>query len=238
MYDETYSMGGARNSTAVRWTALAVGAAIVAATAILLVAGSDESGPARQADAAAANVVQAGAPGEPSRTLTSDELDDVRVPKHTPADVEFAQGMIHHHAQALQMAGFVPDRAIGRDVPLLAERIDVSQRSEIELMERWLTDRGEEVPDPQEHMHGHGGERMPGMLTEAELARLEAASGPRFNRHFLRFMIRHHQGAITMVEQLRRANGGMEPEMDKLARDVETDQAIEMARMRGLLARR
>ena len=212
----------------------AVAAAAVVLAIVALGGSGDDSGEAESAGAATPNVVQAGAPGEPSRKLSGDELAPAEQPKPTAADVEFVQGMIHHHAQALEMTAYVPERSAGREVRLLAERMEASQQSEIELMEEWLKARGEEVPDAGEHAHGHGGMLMPGMLTEAELAQLEAADGRRFDRLFLRRMIRHHGGALTMVAQLRNVNGGMEPELDSLIRHIESDQTIEIDRMRGL----
>jgi uncharacterized protein (DUF305 family) len=110
--------------------------------------------------------------------------------------------------------------------------------SEIELMERWLTDRGETPPTDEEHEHGHGGESslMPGMLTAEKLDRLAATKGAEFNALFLKDMIRHHRGALEMVEQLQAANGGAEPEIGSFSRHVEADQGIEIARMQDLLA--
>ena len=195
--------------------------------------GSD-SGDARPSSTAAPNVVQAGAPGEDSRTLSEEELAEIKPPKQTAEDVEFIRGMIHHHAQALEMTAFVPERSVGRDLPLLAERMEASQQSEIELMEKWLRDRGEQPPAASEHVHEHGGELMPGMLTASELARLQAAEGRRFNRLFVKGMIRHHRGAFTMIAELHDANGGQEPELDNLVRHIEADQGIEIDRMRQL----
>jgi uncharacterized protein (DUF305 family) len=186
------------------------------------------------------NIVQPRAPGQPSRTLSADELRELETPAHTKADVEFMQGMIHHHAQALLMTSYVPQRSNRRDVALLAKRMDISQRGEIELMQGWLEERHEVAPSahiPHGHAHGPGGRIMPGMLTVAQLARLRAADGPAFDSLFVRSMIRHHQGALTMVAQLYDANGGMEPAVDAFARHVQADQEIEIGRMRALLAK-
>ncbi len=219
------------------WTwLLAVSAVALAVLAVVLIAGSgDGSGETSTPEAAAANVVQAGAPGEASRTLSADEAAAIEPPRHTDLDVAFVTGMIHHHAQGIEMTGLVPDRGAGSKLPLLAERTEISQEGEIELMERWLEERGEEAPSMMEHDHGHGAHLMPGMLTEAQMMRLEATRGAAFNTLFLRSMIRHHLGALTMVRQLREANGGLEPALDKLAREIEADQAIEIDRMRELL---
>jgi uncharacterized protein (DUF305 family) len=187
----------------------------------------------------APNIVQPGAPGEGTRTLTPEELGELEPPRHTEVDVRFMQGMIHHHAQALRMTTLVPTRSRRRDVELLARRIDLSQEGEIGLMRQWLQARDEKAPELDRghgHAHGTGRMLMPGMLTERELDRLEAASGARFDRLFLRFMIRHHSGALRMVHDLRAGNGGTEPEIDAFARHVESDQAVEIARMERLLS--
>lgn len=161
--------------------------------------------------------------------------------RHTAADVAFMQGMIHHHAQALVMARLVPDRTATTPIRMLAERIDVSQKDEISLMRQWLLDRKEEAPagDP-EHEHGpaHGhGELMPGMLSAEDLARLAAARGAEFDRLFLGFMIRHHEGALVMVAQLFRSPGaGQDTEIFRFASDVEADQRAEIRRMQALLS--
>jgi uncharacterized protein (DUF305 family) len=187
------------------------------------------------------NIVQPGAPGQASRTLSQEELDAIEPPPHTQADVDFMRGMIHHHAQALRMTALVPKRSTSEDVKLLAERIDVSQEGEIEQMTTWLESRGEEAPELHRihgHAHGAGIVLMPGMLTEEELKELEAAKGAAFDRLFLRFMIRHHEGALTMVQQLYDGGGGLEPDADAFARHVDGDQTIEIVRMRGMLAAR
>src|SRR5919109_2908076 len=173
------SMGEGKTRGPWRLLLAAVAAAAVVLAIVALGGSGDDSGEAESAGAATPNVVQAGAPGEPSRKLSGDELAPAEQPKPTAADVEFVQGMIHHHAQALEMTAYVPERSAGREVRLLAERMEASQQNEIELMEEWLKARGEEVPDAGEHAHGHGGMLMPGMLTEAELAQLEAAGGRR-----------------------------------------------------------
>ena len=184
------------------------------------------------------NIVQPRAPGQPSRTLSADELRELETPAHTVADIEFMQGMIHHHAQALLMTSFVPRRSNRRDIGLLARRMDISQRGEIELMQDWLEDRGEVAPTahiPHGHAHGPGGRMMPGMLTVPQLGRLRAAHGRAFDRLFVRSMIRHHQGALTMVAHLYETNGGVEPDVDAFARHVQADQEIEIGRMQTLL---
>jgi uncharacterized protein (DUF305 family) len=182
-------------------------------------------------------VVQLGPPGETGTPLSEDEIAELDDAQYTEADVAFVQGMIPHHAQALVMTDLVADRAGRADLPLLAERMDVSQRDEIALMEQWLEDRGEEVPDASAgHDHGDG-ELMPGMLTDDDLARLEAASGRDFDELFLLYMIRHHEGAVMMVAELLSSDdGGQESDVFRLAQHIDSDQNVEIARMKGLLA--
>jgi uncharacterized protein (DUF305 family) len=207
--------------------------------AVLLAACSGDSDDQQSGDSQdqQVNIVQPGAPGEPSRTLSQEEAEQIEPPPHTKADVYFMQGMIHHHAQALVMTSMVRDRVASRDLAVLARRIEFAQAQEIATMERWLTQRDEEVPDAEDHRNNHGGRGlMPGMVGHEELAKLAAADGRRFDRMFLEYMIRHHRGALTMVGQLRAKDGGVEPEIDLFARHVDSDQNIEINRMAGLLA--
>ena len=175
---------------------------------------------------------------------------------YTLADVRFMQHMIAHHAQALSMAAMVPSHTGRQDMHLLAERITVSQRDEIRMMERWLRDRGERVPDPSAPMaemhHDMGHDMadhaamhdsamaampmMPGMLTPAQLDSLRAANGPGFDRLFLQDMIRHHEGALVMAQSLMDSPAAaQEPEIFRFASDVDADQRAEIARMQALL---
>src|SRR5918992_1911569 len=194
--------------------------------------GADDDAPQGEA---APNIVQPGAPGQPSRTLSADELAEIEASEHTDADVAFMHGMIQHHAQALLMTSLVPTRTDSRDLPLLAGRMEISQEDEIRQMRSWLEERGEEAPAlHRAHGHAHGalvGVRMPGMATEAELKHLRAARSMAFDRLFLELMIRHHEGALTMVRDLGLAGGGLEPNVGAFTRHVEADQAIEIARM-------
>lgn len=172
--------------------------------------------------------------GAPSAAATPAAADS---PGVNPGDVAFMQGMIGHHAQALVMTALVPQRTTRPEVRLIAERIDASQHEEIARMQRWLRARGQTAPDPSEHaghdMPGHA--MMPGMLTADELARLSAARGPEFDRMFLQYMIRHHQGALTMVSQLFATQGAaQDSEMYQFASDVDADQRMEIERMRQL----
>ena len=145
------------------------------------------------------------------------------------------QGMIGHHAQAVQMTDLVASRDVGDDLRKLAQRIELSQADEIEMMREWLQERRQPVPDAHAH-HAHGA-TMPGMLSDAEMAQLASARGREFERLFLEFMIKHHEGALTMVEELFAQPGaGQESEMFAFASDVEADQRAEIARMRAMLA--
>ena len=180
---------------------------------------------------------QHAAPGtDPARHRV---LTDAQGRRFTTADVQFMQHMIWHHAQALTMTSLVDVRTSRADLRALAERIGVSQRDEIASMRQWLLDRGQEAPDPSHAGHAgaatHAG--MPGMLREEEIARLAAARGAAFDRLFLESMIRHHEGAITMVKQLFSSPAsGQDSQLFAFATDVEADQASEIARMRRLLA--
>lgn len=180
--------------------------------------------------------------------------------RFTEADVYFVTGMVSHHAQALVMSELAPSHDAGSSVQTLAARIINAQRDEIALMQRWLEDRGQPVPqvrieglnlvidlrapaeaggqdaadDGQAAHDGHM--RMPGMLTREQLEELDAARGPDFDRFFLTYMIQHHGGAVTMVHDLFAVDGaGQDGAVFKLASDIQADQITEIARMRGML---
>ena len=194
--------------------------------------GGNDSSEEQPAAEATPNIVLPGAPGEPSRKLTPEEAAKIGSTAVTEADIQFMQDMIHHHSQAIEMTDWVPSRASNRAVKLIAQRMQRSQEAEIEMMERWLKDQGAEPPSDHST---HGGKLMPGMLTDEQLDRLEAGDGRRFDRLFLRYMTRHHQGALKMVTELRESGGGLQSEIDKFAREVATDQEIEIQRMQDLL---
>jgi uncharacterized protein (DUF305 family) len=170
-------------------------------------------------------------------------------PQNVAADVQFMQGMIAHHAQALVMVKLIPSRTHREDMRLLGQRIEISQRDEIGMMQRWLKAHGEEVPTldsndvahmPGTQMQGMdmpGMALMPGMLTDEQLAQLAKATGPEFDRLFLQGMIGHHKGALTMVEQLfATPGGGQASDIFRFASDVDSDQRAEIERMQALLA--
>jgi uncharacterized protein (DUF305 family) len=180
-------------------------------------------------------IIQPGAPGETSHVIDADEASDLSKVQHTPADVRFMQGMIGHHAQALEMAALLPSRTSREEMKLLAKRIEVSQADEIKMMQEWLKSRGQEAPSEHAH-HAHGATLMPGMLTPEEMARLGAASGVEFDRLFLEFMMKHHEGALTMVQELFATPGaGQEPDIFAFASDVDADQRMEIDRMGAML---
>ena len=164
---------------------------------------------------------------------------------YSDADVEFMSGMIPHHAQAVVMAGWAPSHGARQDVAILCERIVVGQRDEIDTMQTWLRDRGEEVPEATSTRHkmkmnGVTHEMlMPGMLSDEEMASLDRARGPEFDRLFLVGMIKHHQGAIDMVDVLFKAYGAAQDEtVFKFASDVYADQSTEINRMNEMLGSR
>ncbi|GIH71370.1 DUF305 domain-containing protein [Sphaerimonospora thailandensis] len=207
----------------------------LSACAVLAACTASSADPAEGAKKPA--VVQPGAPGQTSRVLPADQAPEADGGDYTEADVRFMQGMIEHHAQALRMTALVPGRGTNGDLPLLARRIEISQKDEIGLMRRWLRARLKEVPSVDSAGHGHhGGGLMPGMLTEEQFAELDRATGAEFDRLFCTYMIQHHTGALRMVERLFADKGGVEPEVYQLASHIDSDQRIEIDRMRKILA--
>ena len=165
---------------------------------------------------------------------------DSGAPAYTAADVHFMSGMISHHAQAVLMAGWAPTHEAGAAVRALCERIVVAQRDEIALMQRWLRERHLPVPEPDPRGHMMPGMDhpmlMPGMLTPEQMAELDRVRGTEFDRLFLKYMIMHHQGAITMVEELFGAYGAAQDNLVfKFATDVNADQTTEIDRMSTML---
>jgi uncharacterized protein (DUF305 family) len=180
-------------------------------------------------------IVQPGAPGEASRVIAPATAVDLSQVGHTAADVRFMQGMISHHAQAVEMAELLSTRTASDAMRKLGQRIDVSQTDEIKMMQRWLETRGEQAPGPHAQ-HMMGTTLMPGMLTAAEMDRLAQAKGPEFDRLFLEGMIKHHEGALTMVRDLFATRGaGQDSEIFAFASDVDADQRMEIDRMSTML---
>ena len=179
--------------------------------------------------------VRPGAPGEPSQVIDPAQASALPHPTVTAADVSFMQGMIGHHAQALEMVELLKTRTASEDMKKLGQRIEVSQRDEIEMMREWLAGHGAEVPG--EHAHHDPAMRMPGMLTPEEMSQLAAAKGEAFDKLFLEGMIKHHEGALTMVTDLLATPGaGQEADVFAFASDVDADQRMEIDRMRAALA--
>ena len=186
-------------------------------------------------------VATAACAGAPAQGLHATPPGLGRLP-YTDADVDFMAGMIPHHAQAVVMAGWAPSHGARADVGVLCERIVVAQRDEIAMMQTWLRDRGQFVPDATSTRHRmkmNGVEHdmlMPGMLTDEEMAALDRARGPEFDRLFLVGMIKHHQGAIDMVDVLFKAYGAAQDEtVFRFASDVYADQSTEIDRMNKML---
>ena len=164
---------------------------------------------------------------------------DAGVQHYTAADVRFMQDMIHHHAQALMMAGWAMTHGASEDVKTLAGRIKVGQTDEIAFMKRWLSDRHQMMPANHDDMPGMSmpDTLMPGMLNTQQMSQLDAARGKDFDQLFLRFMIQHHTGALTMVNHLFATPGaGQEEYVFRFATDVATDQTTEIERMQSMLA--
>ena len=180
-------------------------------------------------------ILQPGAPGQDTKSINTTQATDLSKVGHTPADVKFMQGMIGHHAQAVEMVALINERTQSDDLKMLGLRIKVSQDDEMDMMRKWLEARGEKVPGP--HAHHEPGGFMPGMLTAEEMTALANAKGKEFDRLFLMGMIKHHGGAITMVEELFKTPGaGQDGEIFAFASDVDADQRMEIERM-GMMLR-
>jgi uncharacterized protein (DUF305 family) len=198
---------------------------------------------AQQADPAKPVVVQPGAPGAPSKALPSSTR--ATLPPQSPADVEFMQGMILHHAQAVEMTAMIPSHTQNKKLRSLGMRISSSQSDEINFMKRWLAARGESVQKAMPRMPGmdmpHDTShdtmaRMPGMLTPQQMDALQKAKGVEFDRLFLVGMIQHHNGALTMVKDLfDTAGAGQDAELFNFATDADNTQRAEIGIMETML---
>jgi uncharacterized protein (DUF305 family) len=186
--------------------------------------------------AAQAPIIQPGAPGQPARELTAEEAIGLAVTRFSPADVRFLQDMIPHHHQALVMSALAAERTNRPELLEAARRIEASQKDDIEFMQQWLAERGQPVPDPAAHaaLHAHHG--MAGMATPAQLAELAAARGTDFDRLFLTLMIRHHDGAVKMVEELLRQPGSaFDPVLFEFTTSITNDQIAEIEKMNVMM---
>lgn len=181
-------------------------------------------------------IIHPGAPGEPSRELSAEQAIAIANSSFSPADVKFMHDMIPHHHQALEMAMLVADRTNNPELIDVAGRIDASQGDEIALMQRWLSDRGQDVPDPTAHDAMHISHHMAGMATPEQMAELATLKGTDFDRLFLKLMIPHHEGAVTMVEDLLEQPGSAyDPVLFEFTTDVTNGQTAEIERMNALL---
>ena len=226
----------------VNWGIQIVG--IVVAFSVLIAA-SDSY--AQQPAPAKPVVVQPGAPGKSTRVLPS--TTKAKRPPLSIADVQFMQGMIMHHAQAVEMTALIESHTENKDVRSLGARISHSQSDEIAFMKRWLVSRGQPISDPTSDMHSmHMNHKnmshdqmaqmtmMPGMLTAAQMEALSKAKGEEFDRLFLTGMMQHHGGALTMVKDLFAAAGaGQDAELFNFATDVDSGQRAEIRIMQNML---
>jgi uncharacterized protein (DUF305 family) len=206
----------------------------------------------QQTDPAKPAVVQPGAPGAPSKTLPSSTR--ATLPPRSPADVEFMQGMIVHHAQAVEMTAMIASHTQNKDLRSLGARISSSQSDEIKFMKRWLAARGEPVTTTMPEMPGMDMSSeamsnqtmphdtmalMPGMLTPKQMEELRKAKGTEFDRLFLVGMIQHHNGALTMVKDLfDTAGAGQDAEIFNFATDADNTQRAEIRIMQNMLEKK
>ncbi len=186
-------------------------------------------------------VVQPGAPGQPTKTLPPSTR--ASLPPHSPKDVEFMQGMIMHHAQAVEMTALIDSHTENKELHTLGARISRSQSDEIDFMKRWLTVRGEStemampsMPGMDMSSHNMHTMLMPGMLTEQQMTALRNAKGKEFDHLFLTGMIQHHNGALTMVKDLfDSAGAGQDAELFNFVTDVDSGQRAEIKIMQTML---
>lgn len=203
---------------------------------------------AQQAEPGTPVIVQPGAPGQPTRTLPPSTR--ATLPPRSPADVQFMQGMIMHHAQAVEMTALIESHTTTKDLRSLGARISHSQSDEIKFMERWLASRGEPISAPMPEMagmdmpgmdmssHSMHSMLMPGMLTKEQMEALKKAQGAEFDRLFLTGMIQHHSGALVMVKDLfDNAGAGQDAELFNFATDVDSGQRAEIRIMQSMLGK-
>ena len=183
-------------------------------------------------------VVQPGAPGQPTKILPAETRPTL--PPASAADINFMQGMIMHHAQAVEMTALIDSHTKNKELHTLGARISKSQSDEIGFMKRWLMARGEPTTHTMHHMPGMDMSShsmlMPGMLSPTQMAALKKATGEQFDRLFLTGMIQHHQGALTMVKDLfDTAGAGQDAELFNFVTDVDSGQRAEIRIMQTML---
>jgi uncharacterized protein (DUF305 family) len=190
----------------------------------------------KQADSSAPVVVQPGAPGQPSHTLPPSTT--AKLPPRSPAEVEFMQGMIMHHSQAVEMTALIDSHTQNKELQLLGAKISRSQSDEIKFMRRWLASRGESLSMSMPDMPGMNPNQMlmPGMLTPEQMDALRKAKDAEFDRLFLVGMIQHHNGALIMVKDLfDTAGAGQDAELFDFATDADNSQRAEIRIMQAML---
>lgn len=239
-----YCFRGKRKLLSARGSALLCGMLLAAAAAVFLVSSTR----AQQVDSATAPVVvQPGAPGKPSRTLPPSTKGTL--PPRSQADVEFMQGMIMHHSQAVEMTALITSHTENKDLRSLGARISSSQSDEIKFMQRWLAARGEPVSmemagmsdmDKSDHSSAPMAMAlMPGMLTPEQMDALRKAKGTEFDRLFLIGMIQHHNGALIMVKDLfDNAGAGQDADLFDFATDADNTQRAEIKIMQTMLEKK
>jgi len=193
---------------------------------------------AQQAEPPAPVLVQPGAPGQPTKTLPAETRPTLSTP--TAADINFMQGMIMHHAQAVEMTALIDSHTQNKQLHTLGARINKSQSDEISFMKRWLMARGQPTTHTMHHMPGmdmsSDSMLMPGMLSAKQMDALRKAKGAQFDRLFLTGMIQHHQGASTMVKDLfDTAGAGQDAELFNFVTDVDSGQRAEIRIMQTML---
>jgi len=218
-----------------------LGAALIAASVPVNASGS----PSRAEQTASASqpvVVQPGAPGKPSKTLPPSTTGTL--PARSQADVDFMQGMIMHHSQAVGMTALIPSHTDNKDIRLLGAKISSSQSDEIKFMQRWLAARGESTSMAMPGMSGMDASSkpmalMPGMLTPEQMEALRNAKGADFDHLFLVGMIQHHNGALIMVKDLfDTAGAGQEADIFNFATDADNTQRAEIKIMQSMLEKK
>ena len=197
---------------------------------------------AQEKDSTAPVIVQPGAPGKPTKTLPPSTKGTL--PPRSPADVDFMQGMIMHHQQAIEMTALIPSHTGNKALHSLGARISSSQSGEIRFMQRWLAARGEPLSMampgmPEMDRSGRPMALMPGMLTADQMEALRKANGADFDRLFLTGMIQHHNGALIMVKDLfDTAGAGQDADIFNFATDADNTQRAEIKIMETMLEKK
>jgi uncharacterized protein (DUF305 family) len=223
-------------------SALVLFAVLVAVASVPVIAFGSSAHATQTASASQPVVVQPGAPGKPSKTLPPSTKGTL--PARSQADVDFMQGMIMHHEQAVEMTALIPSHTDNKDLRLLGAKISSSQSDEIKFMQRWLAARGESTSMAMPGMSGMDASGkpmalMPGMLTPQQMEALRNAKGAEFDRLFLVGMIQHHNGALIMVKDLfDTAGAGQEADIFNFATDADNTQRAEIKIMQSMLEKK